>query len=175
MTHETSRPDGGDTMTAAAHGSDDPSRQMAGMLEEFVERVPGVTHALLISRDGLRMVDSGIHKDWADKWAATLGALASLAENVPGPRGGAAAMKQAVVERDDGMLFVSIAGPDGPYGPYGRYGHREDGRGPGRDERRHRRPHRHPTRRDRASRPRRDALAPDLRSRDTAPRPGLRP
>ncbi|XUL85285.1 roadblock/LC7 domain-containing protein [Streptomyces galilaeus] len=110
MTHETSRTDGGDTMTAAAHGSDDPSRQMAGMLEEFVERVPGVTHALLISRDGLRMVDSGIRKDWADKWAASLATLASLAENVPGPRGAASAMKQTVVERVDGMLFVSIAG-----------------------------------------------------------------
>ncbi|WP_405908731.1 roadblock/LC7 domain-containing protein [Streptomyces sp. NBC_00828] len=110
MTHDTPRPEGGDTMTAAAYGPDDPSRQMAGMLTEFVDRVPGVTHALLISRDGLRLVDSGMHRDWADKWAATLGTLASLAENIPGPRGGKAGMKQTVVERVDGMLFVSIAG-----------------------------------------------------------------
>ncbi|MGW3308293.1 roadblock/LC7 domain-containing protein [Streptomyces sp. NPDC001073] len=110
MTHQTPRPEGGDTMTASTHGTDEPIQQMAGMLTEFVEQVPGVTQALLISRDGLRLVDSGIHKDWADKWAASLGTLASLTENIPGPLGNAGAMKQTIIERDDGMIFVTFAG-----------------------------------------------------------------
>ncbi|MFE7124970.1 roadblock/LC7 domain-containing protein [Streptomyces sp. NPDC057617] len=83
---------------------------MARMLEEFAQTVPEVTHALLISRDGLTLVDSGIHKDSSDKWSATLGTLASLAENIPGPRGGKEALKLALIEREDGLIFVSIAG-----------------------------------------------------------------
>ncbi|MFJ9893577.1 roadblock/LC7 domain-containing protein [Streptomyces sp. NPDC091280] len=97
-------------MTASACGAHEPIRQMAGMLTEFVQQVPGVTQALLVSRDGLRLVDNGIHKDLADKWAASLGTLASLTENIPGPRGDAGAMKQTVIERDDGLIFVSFAG-----------------------------------------------------------------
>ncbi|WP_406438970.1 roadblock/LC7 domain-containing protein [Streptomyces sp. NBC_01613] len=110
MTHDTPRPDSGDTMTATASGQDEPSKQMARMLEEFVENVPGVTHALLVSRDGLKLVDSAIHKDWADTWAATLGSLASLCESIPGPRGGKEALKLALVERGDALICVSIAG-----------------------------------------------------------------
>jgi predicted regulator of Ras-like GTPase activity (Roadblock/LC7/MglB family) len=85
-------------------------KQMAGLLKDFVENVPGVTHTLLISRDGLNLVDSEIHKDWSDRWAATAGSLASLAENIPGPHGGRDGLKQALVEREDALIFVSIAG-----------------------------------------------------------------
>ncbi|WP_432034062.1 roadblock/LC7 domain-containing protein [Streptomyces antibioticus] len=85
-------------------------QQMAGMLEGFVRDVPRVTHALLVSRDGLKLVDSGMSKDPADKWAATFATLASLCENIPGPHGDKGVLKLAMVEREDGLLFVSIAG-----------------------------------------------------------------
>ncbi|MEU6904394.1 roadblock/LC7 domain-containing protein [Streptomyces coeruleorubidus] len=107
MTHDTPHPDS-DTMTAAS--GKDAKLQLAGLLKNFVDNVPRVTHALLISRDGLSLVDSEIHKDWADKWAATLGSLASLSENIPGPGGGRAALRLALIERGDALIFVSIAG-----------------------------------------------------------------
>ncbi|GHJ28557.1 hypothetical protein TPA0910_29900 [Streptomyces hygroscopicus subsp. sporocinereus] len=109
MTHDTPHHDSGDTMTDAASGQD-AKKQMAGLLKDFVENIPGVTHALLISRDGLKLVDSEIHKDWADRWAATLGSLASLAENIPGPHGSREGLKLALIERGDALIFVSIAG-----------------------------------------------------------------
>nr|WP_252980789.1 roadblock/LC7 domain-containing protein [Streptomyces chartreusis] len=101
---------------ATGHGTPAPSgvdarRQMAGLLEDFVQNVRGVRHALLISRDGLTLVDSEIHKDFADRWAAALGALASLCESIPGPEGGTGlGLKLAVVEREDALIFASIAG-----------------------------------------------------------------
>ncbi|MET8561187.1 roadblock/LC7 domain-containing protein [Streptomyces sp. NPDC051172] len=108
MTYDTTQMEGGG-VTVAASGPD-ARKQMAGLLTDFVANVPGVTHALLISRDGLKLVDSAIHKDWADTWAATLGSLASLAEAIPGPTGGREALKLAVVEREDALIFASIAG-----------------------------------------------------------------
>ncbi|AZS90063.1 roadblock/LC7 domain-containing protein [Streptomyces griseoviridis] len=87
---------------------------MERLLQEFVETVPEVTHALLLSRDALALVSSGTAtRDWVDKWAATLGGLASLAENVPGPLGGAAPLKLVLVEREDALILVSIAGSSG--------------------------------------------------------------
>ncbi|WP_217561562.1 roadblock/LC7 domain-containing protein [Streptomyces sp. GbtcB6] len=100
---------GGDTVMATASGQK-AREQLAGLLEEFVNAVPGVTHALLVSRDGLKLVDSGIPKTPADKWAATFGTLASLCENIPGPHGGKGGLQMAVVEREDALIFVTIAG-----------------------------------------------------------------
>lgn len=107
MTHETPQPDG---TTATVSRQEEPRKQMARMLEAFAEHVPGVTHALLVSRDALNLVDSGITKDWADTWAATLGSLASLCESIPGPHGGRECLKLALIERGDALIFVSIAG-----------------------------------------------------------------
>jgi predicted regulator of Ras-like GTPase activity (Roadblock/LC7/MglB family) len=107
MTYET--PQSHSTPVAASM-HEEARQQMGGMLEEFVETVPGVTHALLVSRDGLRLVDSNVHRDAADRWAATLGSLASLCESIPGPRGDRGGLKLALVERDDALIFASIAG-----------------------------------------------------------------
>ncbi|MFJ3674011.1 roadblock/LC7 domain-containing protein [Streptomyces sp. NPDC090106] len=103
---------GGQTMTTAASSSTSvpAQEQMAGLLVDFVEQVPGVTHALLISRDALRLVDSGFSKTWADTWAATLGTLASLCENIPGPRGDKGPLQQVVIEREDALIFATIGG-----------------------------------------------------------------
>ncbi|MFI1020006.1 roadblock/LC7 domain-containing protein [Streptomyces olivaceus] len=107
MTH-TSDQDTAHRPTASE--SDQASQQMGRMLNDFVDQVPGVSHALLVGRDGLTLVSSDVHKDWADKWAATLGSLASLAENIPGPRGGNQGLKLTLIEREDALILVSIAG-----------------------------------------------------------------
>jgi predicted regulator of Ras-like GTPase activity (Roadblock/LC7/MglB family) len=101
---------GGETMIATTPGDKAAQEQLSGLLVEFVEAVPKVTHALLVSRDGLKLVDSGVSRTWADKWAATLGTLASLCENIPGPHGDRGRLQLAMVEREDALIFVSIAG-----------------------------------------------------------------
>ncbi|MFJ5645846.1 roadblock/LC7 domain-containing protein [Streptomyces sp. NPDC093223] len=100
---------GGDTVTATP--SELKAReQLAGLLEEFVKDVPGVAHALLVSRDGLKLVNSAMPPTEADKWAATFGTLASLSENIPGPQGGRGGLQMAMIEREDALIFVTIAG-----------------------------------------------------------------
>ncbi|QKZ20362.1 roadblock/LC7 domain-containing protein [Streptomyces chartreusis] len=113
MTHDTTH------LVGSASGNPDARNQLGSLLGDFVANVRSVTHALLISRDGLSLVDSQIHKDFADKWAATLGTLASLCESIPGPHGGSKGLKLAVVEREDAWIFAAIAGssaafPDRP-------------------------------------------------------------
>ncbi|MFC9502683.1 roadblock/LC7 domain-containing protein [Streptomyces sp. NPDC057002] len=108
MTYDTTHPEG--SVVAAAAPGQEALAQMAGLLTDFVENVPGVTHTLLISRDGLKLVDSDVHRDWADTWAATLGSLASLCESIPGPTGGREALKLVLVEREDAVILASIAG-----------------------------------------------------------------
>ncbi|MFI6374760.1 roadblock/LC7 domain-containing protein [Streptomyces sp. NPDC050546] len=108
MTYDTPHPEGSiETVTAPGR---EARAQMTGLLTDFVKNVPGVTHTLLISRDGLKLVDSDVHRDWADTWAATLGSLASLCESIPGPTGGREALKLVLVEREDALIFASIAG-----------------------------------------------------------------
>ncbi|MFF5962805.1 roadblock/LC7 domain-containing protein [Streptomyces collinus] len=109
MTYDPTQIEADASVTAAAPGVD-ARKQMGGLLTDFVAQVRGVTHALLISRDGLSLADSEVHKDAADKWAATLGSLASLCESIPGPMGGSKGLKLAVVEREDALIFASIAG-----------------------------------------------------------------
>lgn len=110
MSHDMTQQIEGDGGTAAAASGEEARKTTAGLLTGFVQNVRGVTHALLISRDGLKLVDSEIHRDWADKWAASMGSLASLCESIPGPTGGSKGLKLAVIEREDALIFASIAG-----------------------------------------------------------------
>lgn len=107
MSFDTPQPHGAtDTVYTPA----DLRQKLAEQLGDFVAKVPGVRHALLISRDALPLVDSGVPREHAQKWAATLGTLASLAENIPGPEGGNAALQQVLIDREDGLILVCIAG-----------------------------------------------------------------
>ncbi|MCW8379833.1 roadblock/LC7 domain-containing protein [Streptomyces justiciae] len=101
---------GGTTVIGTAPGDAAAQKKLSELLAEFVSMVPDVTHALLVSRDGMKLVDSGVSRTWADRWAATLGTLASLCENIPGPDGGKGRLQLAWIERDDALIFVSIAG-----------------------------------------------------------------
>ncbi|MFF9001493.1 roadblock/LC7 domain-containing protein [Streptomyces achromogenes] len=90
--------------TLSAHDS------IAWLLQEFTEDLPDVTHAVLLSREGLRLLDGGVEKDWADQLAASISGVASLAANVTGPTGKKLPAKQVLVERDDCLFLVQNAG-----------------------------------------------------------------
>lgn len=83
---------------------------MVWLLRQFASETPGVTHAVLISRDGLRLLDSDVDKDWADELSAAFSGVASLAANITGPRGKKRPAGQVLIERDDCLFFVQSAG-----------------------------------------------------------------
>ncbi|MFF7953992.1 roadblock/LC7 domain-containing protein [Streptomyces griseorubiginosus] len=86
---------------------DDIHNEIADRLKHFAENVAGVTHALLLTRDALPLVTSGIDRTLAEQWAACFGALASLAENIPGPNGEQDGLSQAIIQRGD-ALFLAV-------------------------------------------------------------------
>ncbi|QNT91806.1 roadblock/LC7 domain-containing protein [Streptomyces griseofuscus] len=83
---------------------------MAWLLRQFAAETPGVTHAVLISRDGLRLLDSDVDKDWADELSAAFSGVASLAANITGPSHKKRPARQVIIERDDCLFFVQSAG-----------------------------------------------------------------
>ncbi|WP_371632140.1 roadblock/LC7 domain-containing protein [Streptomyces sp. NBC_01259] len=90
----------------ASHQRDD----MAWLLRQFAADVPGILHAVLLSRDGLRLLDSEVDKDWADELSAALSGVASLASNTTGPSHQKRPARQVIIERDDCLFFVQSAG-----------------------------------------------------------------
>ncbi|MEU8933935.1 roadblock/LC7 domain-containing protein [Streptomyces sp. NPDC048409] len=83
---------------------------MAWLLRQFADDTPGVTHAVLLSRDGLRLLDSEVDKDWADELSAAISGVASLAANITGPSHKKRPARQVIIERDDCLFFVQSAG-----------------------------------------------------------------
>ncbi|MCM8555435.1 roadblock/LC7 domain-containing protein [Streptomyces sp. STCH 565 A] len=83
---------------------------MVWLLRQFASETQGVTHAVLLSRDGLRLLDSDVDKDWADELSAAFSGIASLAANVSGPTHRKRPAGQVVIERDDCLFFVQSAG-----------------------------------------------------------------
>ncbi|MFJ9058572.1 roadblock/LC7 domain-containing protein [Streptomyces sp. NPDC102409] len=90
----------------ASHQRDD----MAWLLRQFADDVPGVLHAVLFSRDALRLLDSDVDKDWADELSAALSGVASLASNATGPTHQKRPARQIIIERDDCLFFIQSAG-----------------------------------------------------------------
>ncbi|MGV9318243.1 roadblock/LC7 domain-containing protein [Streptomyces sp. NPDC003660] len=84
--------------------------ELGWLLREFTAQTPGATHAVLLSKDGLRVADSDVDKDWADELAAGISGLASLATNITGPTHEKMPPRQIVVERGDSLVFVRNAG-----------------------------------------------------------------
>ncbi|MFI1185893.1 roadblock/LC7 domain-containing protein [Streptomyces californicus] len=116
------------TATGVATTSASPANlqreNMAWLLRQFVSDVPGVTHAVLLSRDGLRLLDSEVDKDWADELSAALSGVASIASNITGPNHEKRPARQVIIERDDCLLFVQSAGQSAAFG-----GHPSNGSG----------------------------------------------
>ena len=76
------------------------------LINEFVDRVPGVAHVIVVSSDGLLLVMSdGLPRERADQLSAIASGLVSLT-------GGAARcfdageVRQTIVEMDQGFLIV---------------------------------------------------------------------
>ena len=82
------------------------ARNLNWLITNFVDRVPGVAHTVVVSSDGLLLaVSDGFPRDRADQLAAVASGLSSL---TPGAarifEGGA--VTQTVVEMVRGFLFV---------------------------------------------------------------------
>lgn len=84
----------------------------AALLEELVAGTPGVRHALLLSRDGLKLsLSAGLSVDRADQLAAIASGMQSLAHGASIEFGdGSGGVRQSMTEFHGGILFIVEAG-----------------------------------------------------------------
>ena len=77
------------------------------LVNNFVDRVPGVTEAVVVSSDGLPMAkSSGLDRDAADLFAAVASGLIGLAYGAAGRFGGGA-VHEVVIEMENAFIFVT--------------------------------------------------------------------
>ncbi|RMI28770.1 roadblock/LC7 domain-containing protein [Streptomyces triticirhizae] len=80
------------------------------LLDELVERVPGIRHALLLTADGLaRGTSRALGRVDSDQLAAVASGFHSLARGV-GQHFDTGTARQTLVELDDAFLLVTAAG-----------------------------------------------------------------
>ena len=80
------------------------------MITNFIERVPDVAHALVVSSDGIPMASSsGLPPDRADQLAAVTSGLTSLTQGASRIFEGGT-VTQTVVEMQRGLLIVMTIG-----------------------------------------------------------------
>jgi predicted regulator of Ras-like GTPase activity (Roadblock/LC7/MglB family) len=87
-----------------------PSSDLAWLLSGLIERVHHTRSTVLLSTDGLTKAFHGLDMDRADQLAAIASGLISLARSTGANFGGNDRVRQVVVELDDALLFVSLAG-----------------------------------------------------------------
>ncbi|MBL7501661.1 roadblock/LC7 domain-containing protein [Frankia sp. CNm7] len=76
------------------------------LINNFVDRVPGVAHTIVVSADGLRLaVSDGFPADRADQLAAVASGLVSLTQGAARVFE-AGLVTQTVVEMEHGFLFI---------------------------------------------------------------------
>ncbi|UJW36185.1 roadblock/LC7 domain-containing protein [Saccharothrix sp. AJ9571] len=94
------QPEGASQPNTLANGG------FAWLITDFVRRVPGAAHAVVVSADGLLLAASrGLPKDKADQLAAVASGLTSLARGAAKIfEGGTVA--QTVVEMAGGFMFL---------------------------------------------------------------------
>lgn len=77
------------------------------MLREFVNSVPGVMEAVVVSADGLLLAMSpGLERAGADRFAAVASGLIGLAAGAAGPLGGGK-VNEVIIEMQHAFLLVS--------------------------------------------------------------------
>jgi predicted regulator of Ras-like GTPase activity (Roadblock/LC7/MglB family) len=77
------------------------------LVTNFVDRVPGVQDAVVVSADGLPMaVSTGLDRDAADRFAAVASGLIGLAYGAAGRFGGGQ-VTQVIIEMEYSFLFVT--------------------------------------------------------------------
>jgi predicted regulator of Ras-like GTPase activity (Roadblock/LC7/MglB family) len=89
-----------DSMSVAA-------RNVGWLIDNFVDRTPGVSEAVVVSSDGLPMATSKtLDRDAADRFAAVAAGLIGLAYGAAGRVGGGA-VNEIIVEMENVFLFVT--------------------------------------------------------------------
>ena len=87
-------------------GMSQEAESLNWLISNFVERVPGVAHTIVVSSDGLLIASSkGLTRDRADQLAAVASGLASLTQGSARIFEGGA-VTQTVVEMARGFLYV---------------------------------------------------------------------
>jgi predicted regulator of Ras-like GTPase activity (Roadblock/LC7/MglB family) len=83
-----------------------PAQDLNWLITNFVERVPSVAHAIVVSADGLPMAFSrGFPADRVDQLAAVTSGLTSLTQGAARVFEGGA-VTQTVVEMQRGLLII---------------------------------------------------------------------
>ncbi|MCB5908661.1 roadblock/LC7 domain-containing protein [Streptomyces sp. NPDC050161] len=87
-------------------------RSLDWMLENLLQKTPGARHALVLSRDGLKLCHSpGLTVDQADQLAAIASGIQSLSHGASVEFGdGTGGVRQAMTEFHGGILFIVEAG-----------------------------------------------------------------
>ncbi|WP_030621515.1 roadblock/LC7 domain-containing protein [Streptomyces sclerotialus] len=82
------------------------------MLENLLQKTPGARHALVLSRDGLKLCHSKeLSVDQADQLAAIASGIQSLSHGASVEFGdGSGGVRQAMTEFHGGILFIVEAG-----------------------------------------------------------------
>lgn len=87
-----------------------PATELNWLLDNLVERVLQVSHAVVLSRDGITIASSaGLGRDDAEHLAAVAASFQSLARGA-GRHFEGGEVRQTVVEMDSAFLFVTAAG-----------------------------------------------------------------
>ncbi|MDG1411471.1 MAG: roadblock/LC7 domain-containing protein [Acidimicrobiales bacterium] len=77
------------------------------LVANFVERVPGVSEAVVVSSDGLPIaISDGLDRDAADRFAAVASGLIGLAHGAAGRFGGGR-VNEVIIEMEHAFLFVT--------------------------------------------------------------------
>ncbi|NGO14584.1 roadblock/LC7 domain-containing protein [Streptomyces sp. HC44] len=100
----------GTTATAATATADD--EKLSRLIEELMERTPGARHALMLSRDGLKLCRTAeLTVDQADQLAAIAAGIQSLTHGASMEFGdGSGGIRSAMAEFYGGVLFIVEAG-----------------------------------------------------------------
>ncbi len=77
------------------------------LLNNFVDRIPGVSESVVVSSDGLPLAaSSGLDRDSIDRFSAVSSGLIGLAYGAAGRFGGGA-VNEIIVEMERAFLFVT--------------------------------------------------------------------
>jgi predicted regulator of Ras-like GTPase activity (Roadblock/LC7/MglB family) len=87
-------------------------RDLDWLLENLLERTPETRHALVLSKDGLKLCHTyGLSVDQADQLAAIASGIQSLAHGASAEFGdGSGGLRQSMTEFHGGLLFIVEAG-----------------------------------------------------------------
>jgi predicted regulator of Ras-like GTPase activity (Roadblock/LC7/MglB family) len=87
-------------------------RDLDWLLENLLERTPGTRHALVLSKDGLKLCNTpGLDLDQADQLAAIASGIQSLSHAASIEFGdGSGDLRQSMTEFHGGLLFIVEAG-----------------------------------------------------------------